>query len=72
MYVNPPVLITVPQLDHKLLDTTPLTSWTQSDQQVSSTLKQFWWHFSCVADCKRMEYRMLGILPGQGEAPQGD
>ena len=25
-YVNPHLLITVPHLDHKLLDTTPLTS----------------------------------------------
>jgi len=38
--VNPLVLITVPRLDHKLLDTAPLTSGTQNDQKVSSTVKK--------------------------------
>ena len=38
--VNPLVLITVPQLDHKLLDTTPRTYRSQNAQKVSSTPKK--------------------------------
>ena len=56
--VNPLMLITVPQLDHKLLDTTPLTPRTQNDQKISSTLKQFQWHFSHVATYKWTEYKL--------------
>ena len=42
MPVNPLVLITVPQLDHKLLDTTPLTSRTKHIKNLSAPLSKFY------------------------------
>ena len=44
--VNPLMLIIVSRMDHKLLDTASLTSGTQNDQKVSSTVKTIQWHFS--------------------------
>jgi hypothetical protein len=42
--VNPLVLITVQQLDHKLLDTTPRMYGSQNGQKVSSTQKYIFAH----------------------------
>ena len=58
------MLITVSQLDQKLLDITARAPGTQNDLKVSCTLIIFQWHFTRVSDYKHMEYKTIGITHG--------
>jgi len=61
--VNPLVLITVPQLDHKLLDTTPRTYIPKRPKSILHS-KQKKSPFRSPCYIQRMEYNSTGITHG--------